>query len=88
MIDDSKQPKYVAYATMTFPDYSKKTGVLFMRKCGTWKIIDVKTFDVSATGSTVLPNELNIQIHNMIYEEKPEKPEPTYVDLDIQDLLG
>jgi hypothetical protein len=91
------QGKYIAYAEITIGDVTKE-GLLFVRKCGAWKLIDPFTFLKGAGGSEGSIDTVDVKIHYMIYEEKKEIPHEkprnkvkintTAMDLDIIDMLG
>jgi hypothetical protein len=59
--------KFVAYATIRLNDV-EHTGILFVRKCGAWKLIDCKTMNRVAGGSegAELPEHI---IHYYIFKE-------------------
>ena len=89
--------KYIAYAEIRIGDVTKE-GLLFVRKCGAWKLIDPFTFLKGAGGSEGSISSVAVTIHYMIYEEKKEIPHekprnnvnpiPNGMDLDIIDMLG
>ena len=89
--------KYIAYAEIRIGDVTKE-GLLFVRKCGAWKLIDPYSFLKGASGSEGSISSVVVTIHYMIYEEKEEvphekprnnvKPIPNGMDLDIIDMLG
>jgi hypothetical protein len=65
--------KMVAYATVRVQGI-EHTGVLFVRRCGAWKLIDCRTMNKAASGSEKSPLP-DVTIHYIIYaEETDTKP--------------
>ena len=67
--------KMVAYASVRVQGI-EHTGVLFVRRCGAWKLIDCRTMNKVASGSEKEPLP-DVYIHYIIYaEETDTKPKP------------
>jgi len=64
--------KLVAYATIKYAGL-EQTGILFVRKCGAWKLIECSSMTKVASGSqdTPLPD---LTIHYIIYTQLEETP--------------
>jgi hypothetical protein len=63
--------KLVAFATITI-DGKEHRGVLFVRKCGAWKLIECETMKKIASGSEKDPIP-EVAIHYVIYSQFNDK---------------
>lgn len=68
---DETDTKFIALVTMTFVG-DQVTGILFVRRCGAWKLIECKTGlrIASASAGAVLPDHT---VHYYIYQEEDEQ---------------
>jgi len=75
--------KLVAYATIKYAGL-EQTGILFVRKCGAWKLIECSSMTKVASGSqdTPLPD---LTIHYIIYSqlEETQKKKGRFDDIGI-----
>lgn len=62
--------KLVAYATVRVQGI-EHTGVLFVRRCGAWKLIDCRTMNKVASGTEKEPLP-DVTIHYIIYAEETD----------------
>jgi hypothetical protein len=77
--------KMVAYATVRMQGI-EHTGVLFVRRCGAWKLIDCISMNKVASGSEKAPLP-DVTIHYIIYTEENDKsprPKSRFDDIDMR----
>jgi hypothetical protein len=77
--------KMVAFATVRVQGI-EHTGVLFVRRCGAWKLIDCRTMNRVAGGSEHSPLP-DVTIHYIIYAEETDpkpKTKSRFDDIDMR----
>lgn len=79
--------KTVAFATVRVQGI-EHTGVLFVRRCGAWKLIDCRTMNKVASGTENSPLP-DVSIHYIIYSDetdKKPKPKSRFDDIGMRDV--